>query len=444
MISKTAVVLDKQRGQRDEIRSHLSRCGVLPICFKDEWICLENVHHIKPGFALLRTNSYERAFRFVNVARAIRSDFPIVVLSDQSKIEGLIRNNWLANLIFLRYPANHKEFQIAIERLAQVQQVSNVPVLIAASPERKRVMQELPLLALAREPILIEGEPGVGKKQIARAIHGFSSMKDAEIEFIGARDISARWIREAAARVKHAKQGAGVVPIRIITNVETLPHSLQSQLLLILDEVNGSGRAHDHVHRSAPFISLAGGELEPLVTRGAFRKDLYHRLSVLKINVPSLSGHADDIRAMAESFAARYGIEQNGGIYKLPATVLDDFATYHWPGNITELKQSVKRAISNPKTDRIGSSAQTCEWDRLGNVQQGTNDWIDVEDLRRYIQENSELSLKKAKTRYAAQVEKKLMRAALIQTKGNCKKAATLLNISYKSMLNKAKVYHLV
>ena len=118
MIQATAVILDREQNQREEIRTRLSRCGVLPICFKDQWICLENIHHIEPGFAVLRTDSFERLSRFVNLSKAIKSNFPIMVLSKENRIEDYVRNNWLDNLFFIGYPADEKEYQGAIELLA--------------------------------------------------------------------------------------------------------------------------------------------------------------------------------------------------------------------------------------------------------------------------------------------------------------------------------------
>ena len=73
-----------------------------------------------------------------------------------------------------------------------------------------------------------------------------------------------------------------------------------------------------------------------------------------------------------------------------------------------------------------------------------TDCFIDADEVHQFLEKNRDISLKQAKNRYVSQVEKKMMKAALAQTNGNCKKAAGLLNISYKSMLNKVKEYQLV
>jgi len=447
MTRATATVLDRHPSQRDEIRNRLSRCGVLPICFQDEWICLENIHHIRPDFALLRTGSYSRTFRFINIARAIRSDFPILVLSDKNDVEGFVRNNWLANLRFLRYPAEDEEFQGAIDSLGDGKQTQHPQTMVAASAERKRLMQDLPLLGLSWEPILIQGDRCVGKKCIARAIHAFSVAGHTPLDFIDAREVTGKWIRETGDRFRSVYHGdrREAPTVRVIKNIDKLPRPVQSQLLWLMENINGDGMESHKKGVSAPFISLAGLDLAALVQSGAFRKDLYHRLSVLKLTVPPLNGHDDDIRAMAEHFAARHGIRTNGGIYRLPETVMANFTGYHWPGNIPELERNVVQTVSAAQKGQGFEHAHG-----PGNVavrrqeKRGVGAWIDAEDIHRYLEETTDISLKKAKTRYGAKVEKKIMKAMLAHTHGNCKKAAVLLNISYKSMLNKAKAYRLV
>jgi len=447
MTRATATVLDRHPSQRDEIRNRLSRCGVLPICFQDEWICLENIHHIRPDFALLHTDSYSRTFRFINIARAIRSDFPILVLSDKNDVEGFVRNNWLANLRFLRYPAEDEEFQGAIDLLGDGKQTQHPQNLVAASDERKKLMQELPLLGLSREPILVQGARGVGKKCIARAIHAFSVSRHTPLDFIDAREVTGKWIRETGDRFRGVSPGGEkeTAAVQVIKNIDKLPQPAQSQLLWLMENINGGSMESHKNGVSAPFISLAGHDLDALVQSGAFRKDLYHRLSVLKLTVPPLNGHGEDIRAMAEHFAARHGIRTNGGIQRLPDTVMVNFAAHHWPGNIPELERNVVQTVSAVQQGQGLEHAHG-----LGNVsvhgqeKRGVGAWIDAEDIRRYLDQNADISLKKAKTRFGAKVEKKIMKAVLAHTHGNCKKAAVLLNISYKSVLNKAKAFRLV
>jgi DNA-binding NtrC family response regulator len=444
MLPATAVVLDTDQKGRDDIRIRLSHCGVLPICFKDKWICLENIHHIRPSFAVLRADSCENASGFVNVANAIKKNFPVVVLSKQKEVEEFIHKNWLANLFFLRYPADDKEFQGTMALLATAKEDHDHPVLVAGSPERRKLIQGLSLLGLSKDPVLIQGERGVGKRLMARAIHSCSAAKKAPIEFIDAQNMSARWIQKTSAWADAVNRDAGNDRVRVIENIESLPFLLQSQLLSLMERFSGNGIGEKNPRFSAPFITLAGSDLESLAASGEFRKDLYHRLSVFKVTVPVLRGHSADICAMAEYFAAQYSIRSNGGIFRLPDKVVEAFVDYDWPGNVPELKRTVQLLLATDKTNWAKTLPLLGKRGAKKPDNRTTAGFIDAEEVHSFLEKNREASLKQVKNRYVIQVEKKILKAALAQTNGNCKKASVLLNISYKSMLNKVKAYQLV
>jgi DNA-binding NtrC family response regulator len=444
MTQATAVVLDRDRTERDDIRNRLAQCGVLPICFNDEWICLENIHHIKPFFAVLRVDSRERASRFVNVARAIKNNFPVIVLSNKREVENFVHENWLVNLFHLRYPADNKEFQGAIALLSAARQDRDLPFLIAGSPERRKLIKELPLLGLSKEPVLIQGEPGVGKRLMAKAIHRCSAAKNGPIDFIDAEKLSGQWIQKTVFLSDPSAGDTAVDHFSVIENIENLPFSLQSQLLSVLENFNANGIGGKKNVVSAPFITLSGCDLGLLAEKGAFRKDLYHRLSVLSITVPPLRGYSDDISALAEYFTAQYSIRFNGGICRLPEAVMEAFVEYQWPGNVSELKRAIRQVLAAGKTNWDHTPPLTAIGCGNNRGKRSSHCFIDADEVHQFLEKNRDISLKQARNRYVSRVEKKILKTALAQTNGNCKKAAGLLNISYKSMLNKAKEYQLV
>ena len=440
----TAVVLDNDQAQRDDIRIRLTHCGVVPICFQDEWSCLENIHYIRPAFAVLRPDSREKAIRFVNIAKAIRSTFPVIVLSNQSEIEHFVRNSWLVDVIFLRYPADEIAFQRAIALLAEWKPNVDRPVLIAGSLESQTRIERLPLFGGSTEPVLIQGEPGVGKRLIAKAIHSWGMDEKRELSFINARDISGRWIREMHQLVHVPAGGGGKALLIAIENIENLSIGLQAQLLLLVEKP--SGKQINHGARGAVrLITLAESDLEQACREGRFRKDLYHRLSVLKITLPPLRDRKDDVPVLADFFASRYSIRNRGAIFRLPDDVRTHLRNYDWPGNVSELKGAIKRALASDVTNWTESLSTWCRAQMGSHRRPSGTSTIDIrDDVRRFLEKNRELPLKKAKQRYVMQVESRIMKAALHTTHGNCKKAAGLLNISYKSMLNKVKAYQLV
>ena len=251
----TAVVLDNDQAQRDDIRIRLTHCGVAPICFQDEWSCLENIHYIRPAFAVLRPDSREKAIRFVNIAKAIRSTFPVIVLSNQSEIEHFVRKSWLVDVIFLRYPADEQEFQRAIALLAELKPNVDRPVLIAGSLESQTRIERLPLFGGSTEPVLIQGEPGVGKRLMAKAIHSCSTADDSDLVFINARDISGRWIRQTHQRVNSPPGDDGKVLFTVIENIENL--SIDQQVPVVAAHGKAFGQQWKQWRSAARSVDLA-------------------------------------------------------------------------------------------------------------------------------------------------------------------------------------------
>ena len=129
MHQKTAIVLDPNQKKRDEIRICLSHCGVLPICFDDEWICLENILYIRPTFAVVRTASAEMVIHFIHIARAIENRLPIIILSDQPDLQRIAGKPWLDNLFFLPYPAVDDELKKLIVSIETSDLISQPPGL---------------------------------------------------------------------------------------------------------------------------------------------------------------------------------------------------------------------------------------------------------------------------------------------------------------------------
>ena len=441
MFQLTAVVLDKDQTERDDIRNRLSHCGVLPICFKDEWICLENIHHIRPSFAVLRTDSYENASMFVNIAKAIESKFPVIVLSNNSEVESFIRNNWLADLFFLRYPADDVEFQEAIGRMNGSKAHQERPVMIAGSPEVFKQFADIPRIGASKEPLLIQGEPGVGKKLMAKAIFSCWTDRDGVLEFISSADISAPWIQETRRRIDDHRQTTRRGFFCVVEHIEDLSYELQSQLLLLLDIPIDGQRVENNPSRPIRWITLADYHIGELVRKGRFRKDLYHRLSVLKLCVPPLRGHIDDVPLLADYFATRHSVRNRKRVFRLPDKIRSALKRYHWPGNVAELKRTVNRLMGTDTSNWKDVLPPACQCHISRRVHSGDSRYVDAQDLRRFLESNRDFSLKKARNHYSAQVEKKIMKAVLVNTNGNRKKAAKLLKISYKTMLTKTKLY---
>ena len=433
MSQATAVVLDKDEHERDDIRMRLSHCGIVPICFQDEWICLENIFHIKPCFAVVHTDSTVSATRFVNMAKAIDNRFPVVVLSNAGERERFVPCSDLENLFCLPYPTDDQEFRGTIERLQSGPKARGA-MLVAGSSVRRTLLNKVPRIAVSREPVLIQGERGVGKKRLAKEIYRWSTTGADRLDRIAADRVNRAWI-ESVSPLESTPRTL------IIEDVERLTPIIQAQLLPLVEDA--AGWVHDTGAVGVRIISLTRQDLWLMVRQGHFREDLYHRLSVFKIDVPPLRHHPNDIRILAEYFAVQFGVILKGGLCKLPRAAMKAFLAYDWPGNVAELKRCVKNYMKTQSVCINEKKSELCVLDRP--IDGSAAAWIpNIADVKRFLNGYEETSLKQARSTYVTWIEKKMLNAALEKTGGNCKKAASLLGISYKSMLNKVKMYQLV
>ena len=442
MTQSTAVVLDPNQNKRGKLRMCLSQCGVLPICFDDDWICLENIYHIKPTFAVLRATSSTMAIHFIYIARAIDRTLPIIIVSDQQALQRIICKPWLTGLFFLSYPASGKDFKKLIESFGESKLNPAQSMLIAESPVAQQSFNWLQRIGLSHEPVLIQGEPGVGKKLIAETIYHCSAAKSKLWKHVSARDISGRWVRRLHQQINHLAPSGSPLIFYIIEKIEELSESMQSQLLLVMDTLKEKGNGCEF-GMPVRFIFLAEADLSALIRRGRFRKDLYYRLTVLKIDVPPLRDRREDIPLLADFFTAKYSFEKQRCLVRLPEDIQTAFKAYDWPGNVAQLEGTIERAMALGM-DTWADELNQWRRDYAEKQCKITSPVIDIDEcLRKLMNGKQEMSLKTARQHCVMQVEKDVLKTALLRTHGNCKKAAVLLNISYKTMLNKVKAYRL-
>ena len=162
MNKATAVVLDRDKNGREDIRMCLSRCGVMAICFEDEWICLENIFHLRPDFVVFRPTSNEMAIRFVNIAKITQETLPVIVLGKSCSNGFWIFRPLMATLFFLQLPVDGKSIKMIVESFEKSEAGCKSPVIISGNPNFQRCADHLPLLGKSDDPLLIQGEKGVG------------------------------------------------------------------------------------------------------------------------------------------------------------------------------------------------------------------------------------------------------------------------------------------
>jgi two-component system response regulator HydG len=240
------------------------------------------------------------------------------------------------------------------ERLRSPQGLGNI---IGRSPEMERLYRIVAKVAHSTHPVLILGEPGVGKELIARAIHsnglhpsspfipvdcGSLMPEMIESELFG----YAKGAFQGAARSKDGLLAASEGGTVLLDQVDELPAALQSKLARVLQEreVQPLGAAH-RVPVKVRILAGTSRDLTQMVESGCFRKDLYYRLNVVNLRIPPLRERPSDIPLLAAHFLNRIARE-TGVSYTLSDETLRAMNEYAWPGNVGELENALERACT--------------------------------------------------------------------------------------------------
>ena len=301
--------------------------------------------------------------------------------------------------------------------------------LVGVSEKMKKIYRLVSKVALQRHPVLIMGESGTGKELVARAIHTHGLWRDRPFVPVDCGALPPTLIEsELFGHVKGAFTGAaqsrqGLLAAAgsgsvFLDEIGELPIELQSRLLRALQEheIRPLG-SNERVRFEARIIAATNQDLEAGIKHDTFRKDLFFRLNVVSIKMPSLRDRKEDIPALVRHFLARCGNEKS--VTQISDQALGRLMSYDWPGNVRELENCIQRAVS------LGS---------------GT--FIQMQDLpSAMLYHLARKSSSRQDLTTLQALEQQAIRQALQATGGDRVRAAKLLGIGKTTIYRKLKEY---
>ncbi len=304
--------------------------------------------------------------------------------------------------------------------------------------------------------VVITGESGVGKEVVAQNLYHRSSRKNKpfikvncaalpegllESELFGFE----RGAFTGAQRRKRGKFELAHKGVLLLDEISDMSLALQSKLLHVLQSGEFSPLGSEkEVKTDVWVLAATNQDLEQNVKKGLFREDLYYRLNIIQIYIPPLRNRPEDIPLLIDYYIEKYASKfSHKNLNKPSPEILGRLITYHWPGNVREIQNIIKRCmvIGNWEEiiDELSISKKPADYST--KAKPALDEASIIGDFIDFKGENSpnhaSFSLKKVKKKVLDRIEKEVISHVLGQTGWNRTKAAKILKISYKTLLYK-------
>jgi len=239
----------------------------------------------------------------------------------------------------------------------QIQEAHSFKEIIGRSAAMKQVFELMESIIDSDVTVLISGESGTGKELVARALHYNGPRKDKPFMALFCGALPENLLEsELFGHKKGAFTGATTDKKGLFEAVDggsffldeigDLSPKIQTELLRVIQEGEVKRVGETHVrHVDVRIIAATNKDLDELVKAGAFREDLYYRLNVIKIHLPPLRQRESDIPLLAHYFLDKYADKTRKQVKGFSLEAMEQLVSYHWPGNIRELENTIERAL---------------------------------------------------------------------------------------------------
>jgi DNA-binding NtrC family response regulator len=446
-----AIVVDDEASVCEAVKAILEIEGIEVATFTDSVAAAEDIK--KNGYDLIISDLKMPKMTGLELYDAIKdaaADSPFIIITAFGTIPSAVDAIKKGIYDYIPKPFTPDEVRIPIRRALEKRKLERENIalrtqidtrysfqsIIGNSPEIRETFRVMRHAASSESNVLVTGESGTGKELVARAIHSNSvrtrrkfvtvncgAIPDGLIEselFGHVKGSFTSAVADKKGLVEEADKGT-----LFLDEIGELSPPLQVKLLRVLQEGEFLRIGDTQPRRvSVRVIAATNRDLKKAITDKSFREDLYYRLNVIPIELPPLSKRKDDIPLLVNHFIDKHkGKAPEKNISGISKDAMQALLSYHFPGNVRELENSIEYAIAFT----------------AGPV-------IQRDDLPKYILEDKKLSqeaqkipimpLKDAK----GQFEKSLIIAALIESGGNISEAARLLNVHRQNLQQKIRL----
>jgi two-component system, NtrC family, response regulator HydG len=406
-------------------------------------------HNIKDALKLIQKNIYQlflvdyrlpdgTGVELLNYMRSNRITTPVIIMTGFNDVRTAVRAIKLGAYDYITKPVRPEELMLVISEALEKKKIVSEKVtheqyIDGSSQKAIELNDYIKIVAPTNISVIIQGESGTGKEQVASKIHRLSNRSSSSFVAIDCGALSPELAAsELFGHIKGAFTGAIVDKkgqfelanegTLFLDEIGNLPHEVQVKLLRVLQERVIMPLGSDKKIRvDVRLIVAINDDFIEIVKNGNFREDLYHRLNEFKIIVPPLRERGDDLHQFVKHFLNTSNRELGRDIKGVSKEVKEIFASYGWPGNLRELKNTIKRAVLLSKTDVLEKELLPPEMVLTGVK----NPYMSEFDLKA-MQESS---------------ERDMIIKTLKEVKNNKSRAARMLNIDRKTLYVKMAKY---
>ena len=443
------LIVDDERDIRDLVAGVLSDEGYSCRTAGDSKAALEAVDAQRPSLVLLDVWLHGSPMDGLEVLDAIKSrepDLPVIVFSGHGNIDTAVAAIGHGAVDFIEKPFEAEKLLHLVGRATETERLrrenaqlrldfATADEFTGNSPVINQVRATLKRVANTGSRLLISGPAGAGKEVAARLLHSWSNR--AENAFVSVNSARITPERFEAELFGLEAEGNLVRPGLLeaadggtlyLDEVADMPPSSQARILRVLtDQAFVRVGGNRQIRVDVRVVSSTSRNLEEEIAAGRFREDLFYRLNVVPIAVPSLIERRDDIPALAAHFFARYAREQGISPPEVGFEAMAALQAYDWPGNVRQVRNVIERTIILAPRERLA---------------QVEADMLPPEILSERLQNDSRLSVLMAVPLREAResFEREYLKVQIRRFSGNISKTAGFIGMERSALHRKLKL----